>query len=726
MFTRRLLQFINALIGLALLAAGGAAYWFGWRPLPLASGTAAAPVSKPARVERDAQGLPHIQAETLEDLFFTQGFVTAQDRFWQMETFRRLAAGELAEIVGPPAIESDREFRRLRLSRLAERRAATVAGEDKVVMAAYARGVNHYLETHHDKLPLEFALLGVKPRPWRIEDSVLIGLMMAQRLSNTYKHDLAREAMYEKGDPEKIQRIWPVRTGADEQPGSNAWAIAGSRTRSGKAALANDMHLDWSMPGIWYMMHLKGAGIHAAGVTVPGSPAIVVGRNDNIAWGITNLGFDVQDLYYVDAARDRQATVERERIPIRGAGSEPFQQFVFSSGPALPGPGGKVVALRWNAAEDRPFHLALVDLNRARNWAEFREALRDFPSAASNVTYADAQGNIGLQVNGLLPIRKDCDGQRVNAPGTCQWEGFIPYEELPTFYNPPSGRVVTANQNPFPKDYKYTVGGNFAPQFRFQQIVKRLDERKDWTPGDLVKLQADVYSPFSHWFARELVVAFDRKKATNPELKTAVDQLREWDGQMRASQPAPLLVTYATSHLRRSVAGKASKSPNIEWEPYIYFAVLESLVRERPAGWFADWDHELLRCLQEGIDEGSRRQGRDTRKWTWGEYQKLTLANPVTARIPWIGGYFQLKPQPMDGSSTTIRQTTLRLGPSMRIVVDFGDPAGGRLVLPTGQSGHMLSSHARDQWDTYLNGGSYPIHFHGGWEAKAVLTLTPE
>jgi penicillin amidase len=470
-------------------------------------------------------------------------------------------------------------------------------------------------------------------------------------------------------------------------------------------------------------MHLAGPGVNVAGVAIPGVPAIVVGRNERIAWGITNLGFDVMDLYQ---PASNQAVLERDRIAVKGTAGEPFEQLVNGHGPIFPGPGGKPVALRWVAAENMPFKLGLVKLNRAKNWAEFREALREFPGASSNVAYADAEGNVGLQVTGMLPIRKGCNGQRVSAAGSCEWQGFVPYDELPSFYNPAAGRVVTGNQNPFPEQYPYTVSGNFAPHYRANRILSELEKNEKWTPEGMGKLQADIYSPFSHFLAAQIVSAWDRKKATNPDLRAAIALLRGWNGEMGAGQAAPVVVTYATNHLRRLIATKASGMATVEWEPFVYFAVIENLVRTRPAGWFADWDHELIRALQEGVEEGGRKQGVDVNKWQWGEYNKLTIANPVIRNIPWVAGYFQVGPVGVSGSSTTVRQTTLRLGPSMRMVVDFGDPRGGLMNLPLGQSGHALSGHLKDQWETYAKGESYPMHFPDGWQTKATLTLTPE
>ena len=722
MFARKLIQSINVLIGIAIVALLAGVYWFAWRPLPTVSGTIQSPVGKPVSVERDELGVPHIRAESSDDLYFAQGFVTAQDRFWQMESFRRMAAGELSEIAGPAALESDREFRRLRMSRLAEQRARTVAGEDRAVLAAYARGVNHYLETHAGRLPLEFTMLGYKPHPWRIEDTMLVGLMMQQTLSSTYKHDFTREAMYAKGDPAKIAQLFPERTGSEHQPGSNAWAVSGTHTRSGKAAIANDMHIGWSLPGVWYMTHLQAPGVNVTGVAIPGVPAIVVGRNEHISWGITNLGFDVQDLY---TPASNQALLERDRIAVKGTAGEPFEQLVNAHGPIFAGPFGKGVALRWVAAENGPFRIGLVKLNRARNWTEFRDALREFAGAASNVAYADKEGNIGLQVTGQLPIRRGCNGQRISAAGTCEWEGFIPFDELPSFYNPAAGRIVTGNQNPFPEKFPYMVSGNFAPHYRANRILDELTRKEKWAPEEMVKLQADIYSPFSHFIAQQLAAAWDRKNASNPELRDSIELLRTWNGEMSAEAPQPAIVTYATNHLRRAIAGKASGMPTVEWEPFIYFGVIEKLLRTRPAEWFGDWDHELLRALQEGVEEGARVQGKDVRKWKWGEYNKVTIANPILRNLPVVARYFQIGPEGLSGSSTTVKQTSVRVGPSMRMVVDFGDPRGGLLNLPLGQSGQPLSGHFKDQWDAYANARSFPMHFPGGWRTKATLTLKP-
>ena len=461
-----------------LLALLFAVYRVAYRPLPQTSGTINAPISKPATVLRDAVGVPHISAASIDDALFLQGYVTAQDRLWQMDALRRLAAGELSEIVGAAALEADRDARRLRMRRIAEALALTLPPADRAVLAAYARGVNYFIQTHLDRLPLEFTILRYDPRPWTIVDSLLAGLQMHRNLTTTYKDELEKQAMLAGGDPAKVNFLFTARSGREFQPGSNAWAISGAHTASGKPLLANDPHLDYAVPATWYQVHLQAPGLNVTGVSLPGVPAIIAGHNDRIAWGVTNLGFDVEDLYLekIDPASGRywfrgqqeQARLEREVIPVKGAKPSEFTQWVTRHGPVMLHEGNRHYALRWAAAEPGSFQFPFLDLNRARNWEEFTAALARFPGPGQNFVYADVDGNIGYHATGLLPVRRGYDGSvpADGSSGEFEWDGFIRFEDLPAFYNPPGGRIVTANQNPFPPDYKYPVSGGFAPQYR--------------------------------------------------------------------------------------------------------------------------------------------------------------------------------------------------------------------------------------------------------------------
>ncbi|MGH9662408.1 MAG: penicillin acylase family protein, partial [Bryobacteraceae bacterium] len=567
----RILKYINAGIAGVALVAGTGAWWFAWRPLPRTSGVVTTLVERPVKISRDRLGVPHISAQTIDDALFAQGYVTAQDRLWQMEALRRFAGGELAEIAGVAALESDREARTLRLRKLADDAQRKLPATDRAAMAAYARGVNAFLETHRDRLPLEFSLLRVEPRPWRVSDSVLAGLYMFRNLTTTWKDEIQKRNLLAGGDRDKVNTLFPVRTGGEAQPGSNAWAIAGKHTATGRPILANDMHLEWGLPGVWYMAHLAAPGLNASGVTVPGLPGVIVGHNDRIAWGIANLHYDVQDLYIETG----QARAEPETILVKGGRPAPMIVLAGRHGPIVVAAAGERLSLRWTASEPGIFQFPFLDVNRARNWTEFRAALERFPGPGANFVYADVEGNIGYQAAGRLPIRKNHAGD-VPAGEDGDWLGYIPFDELPTAFNPADGVIVTANQNPFPASYRYAVHGNFASHYRSTQIRRLLGSRGGWRAADMLAVQKDVYSAFSHFLARTLVESHQRRKATNPILQAPVELLRGWNGQMEHDRPEPLIVTLGFQHLRKAVAERASPGKGPLYDLQMAPAVIET------------------------------------------------------------------------------------------------------------------------------------------------------
>ena len=360
---------VNILIAILLVAAAVSVWWFAWRPLARTSGALTAPISGPATVARDSLGVPHIQAASVEDALFLQGYVTAQDRLWQMDAIRRLAAGELAEVVGPRALESDIDARRLRLRRLAERQAASATAEDRHWMAAYARGVNFFIETHRGRLPVEFALLRYDPRPWSMTDTVLVGLQMFRTLSQTWRLENQKAALVAGGDKGKSRVSVSAarrRRGSIRGPMPGPFPARGRRpaSRCWRAIRT------WSsrLPSTWYLVHLRAPGLNVTGATLPGAPAVVIGHNQRIAWSVTNLHFDVQDLYverfdpqsgrYAFRGQLEQAALERELIPVAGRKPVEHQTWITRHGPIYLNEGGTFVALKWVAAEPGGFSVS--------------------------------------------------------------------------------------------------------------------------------------------------------------------------------------------------------------------------------------------------------------------------------------------------------------------------------------------------------------------------------
>jgi penicillin G amidase len=733
---KRILTYFNIAVAIVLALAFAGLYWYVFRPLPKSSGTLRAPLSFKAAIARDRLGMPHIEAGSIEDALFLQGFVTAQDRLWQMDGLRRAAGGRLAQILGPAFVESDRQARRFRMQRLAEEHTARLSPAERAALAAYARGVNYFIETHRGQYPVEFTLIGYDPEPWRISDSALIGLYMFRDLTTTWEFDVQKQDMMAGGDPAKVNYLFQGHAGGEARPGSNAWVLAGSRTATGKPVLANDMHLEFSMPSIWYMVHLTAPELNVSGVSLPGVPCVMVGHNDRVAWGITNLQADVQDLYiekfdprtgrYLYKGQMEQARLEREMIPVRNGTPVEMVQWITRHGPVMIAEGNRFLALRWTAAEPDGFSLPFLQLDRSRNWEEFNAALERITGPGLNFVYADRDGNIGYHVAGKLPVRRNFNGDVPvdGSSGEFEWDGYIPFEQLPKVYNPPSGMIVTANQNPFPPNYQYRINGNFAPRYRSNQIRDLLSVRRGWHAANMLTVQKDVYSPWLHFLGKQLVAAYDRHGSSTPEFASAVSTLRSWNGQMEAHLSAPLIATLHYQHLRTAVAERASPGKGLVYSFTMAPPRLEQLLRDRPKDWFGDYDQLLLRTFVDAVEEGRRIQGRKIEAWDYGRYIELTLAHPIGSRLPWVSKYFNIGPVEQSGSPSSVKQTTPKLGPSMRMGVDLADFDNSYLNIATGESGQVLSSHYKDQWDAYYYGKSFPMQF-GKVEAKSTLLFEP-
>lgn len=744
---RRILFAVNVVIGLLAIVAAGFYYWIFYRALPQTSGSIDTFVSRRVTVDRDSLGVPHIRAQSLDDVFFAEGYVTAGDRMWQMDTLRRVAAGELSEILGPATLELDREARRLRLRRIAEQQYAVLAPEEKKVFAAYARGVNAYIETHRGHYGFEFNLLGYDPRPWTITDSLLVGLQMFRTLTGDWKTKLIKEQMLRTGDPNKVNFLFSLRSGAeiapggDIHPGSNAWAVAGSHTADGKPLLSSDMHLEFSLPSMWHMAQLQAPGLNVAGLELPGVPGIIVGHNDRIAWGVTNVGFDVQDLYmermdlrtgqYLFQGRLEQARRERDVIAIKGRAPEEVDTWVTRHGPVFIVENGRVMTLKWTAADPSIFHHVFPDVDRARNWDEFRAAVGRFGGPAQNFVYADVDGNIGYQASGKLPIRRSYAGDVPvdGSSGTNEWDGYIPFDDLPRAYNPSNGYIVTANQNPFPPDYPYHVNGRFASPYRSRQILNMLVAGGGkLKPEDSLRIQKDVYSGFDFFLAHQVVAAYEKRGAANPLLDSAVAMMKTWNGQMDQDRAEPFITTLVFQYLRKAMAERAAPGSGNAYDaenPSLASSDIERLLKERPPDWFTDYNQLLLRCFADAMDEGQRIQGKDPTRWRWGRVMFLEVDHPVGSRIPWIGRYFDIGPVPMSGGANTVKQTTRRLGPSERLDADLGNWDNSLLEIPIGESGHFASSHFKDEWNAYYSGRSFPMQF-GKVDAKSTVVFVPK
>ena len=546
-------------------------------------------ITAPATVIRDAHGVPHITAANMEDLLFAQGYVTAQDRLWQMDMTRRYIAGELAEILGPDYVKSDRYQRTLGMRQVAQRAAATASDTDRRLLDAYARGVNAYLDSHRQSLPVEFRVLGYVPRPWSPEDTFLVACTFNEMLNLFLMDDmLARErimaahparprrrpvsqyivARPSAGRGRRSAHPPPVRRPQDKlhwakcgppegdafpgdrrpepvpsvaegtvdsfSPGSNNWVVSGAHTVSGKPLLSNDMHLQHHIPNVWYEVHLtQSVNFDVAGVTAPGLPLVLVGHNRRIAWGFTNLGPAVTDLYietfnaqaeYQTPDGWRQPERRHELIHVKGKPDVAVDVTITRHGPivtSLLAGETRPLALKWTLWDPQLLTATLEcirEVDLARNWDEFRRAAAHFGGPGQNVVYADVDGHIGYQATGWVPLRAAGDGTHP-VPGnvdTYEWTGYLPFDKMPSVFDPASGIIGTANGRATPDGYPYLIGSEWMPPYRTERIYHVLQSEKKFAAADMLALQTDIYSEIDRFFAERFVSAIDHSAKASP------------------------------------------------------------------------------------------------------------------------------------------------------------------------------------------------------------------
>jgi penicillin G amidase len=791
----RAAKYVLASLAVILIAA---TLWTWWRvhaALPQLDGTIEVQgVAAPVDVLRDARGVPHIRAESIEDAYFAQGYVTAQDRLWQMDLSRRLAQGELSEIFGGRALERDIENRKLGFRQAAERGVAELPPSLARLLTAYARGVNAFMATHLNRLPVEFALLGYRPRPWREADSVSVALNMAKTLNNSWRSDLAREQVRAKLSAElyadlfpdispldhpvaepvapppravpsdEAQTLPPAEIGDHRSPlqrsdrgldpvldalvsdeedalalGSNNWVVSGAHTASGRPLLSSDPHLGHSIPSIWYMVHLEAPGLDVSGVSLPGGPSIVIGRNDHIAWGMTNTSPDVQDLYvetfnpanprqYRDEGRWVEAEVRDEAIKVRGAKDYHFTARVTRHGPVISDEGGRALALCWTALQPQALTFPFLAMNQARNWQEFTDALRHFTGPEQNMVYADVDGNIGYYAPAWVPMRRQGDGS-VPVPGDTDaydWAGYIPFEDLPHAFNPPSGVIATANSRVIPEDYPYFFTHFWAAPFRTARIFQLLqagtpgrqcgaEKLACFTVADMLRIDMDIHPLDDAWLARALVDAAAAQAPARDDAREAVELLRRWNGEAQTASPVPLICHDTRIALReRLLAPKlGARLARQNWSLSTIF--VENVIDQQLRRWLppgdADFNVTLMRSLEEGLTRIEQRvPGRDPSAWRWGDTIPLTFHHPLDA-LPLVGRLFDVGPYPQAGTANTIKATTPEYGPSMRMVVDFSDLDNSVQNLTLGESGEISSPYYHDQFEAWYSGHSFPMLF---------------
>ena len=793
------------------------------RSFPKTDGEVQVPgLQAPVEVNRDAYGVPHIYASNSHDLFFSQGYVHAQDRFWQMDFWRHIGSGRLSELLGDGLLETDQILRTLGFARIAQEELENFDPISKEILESYAEGVNAYLADHQGAdLSLEYLVLKAinadyEPEPWQPLHSVTWGKVMAWDLGGNMDGEIENALLLGSLTPDQVDdlvppypedkpvivpgfeilaegttNVAPAESAVEELfqltqtvqgkinlldqvlgargigIGSNSWAVSGVKTTTGKPLLANDPHLAAQMPAIWYEVGLhctqegEDCPYQVRGFSFAGVPGVVIGHNENIAWGFTNVGPDVQDLYIekINPENPNQYEVNgqwvdmelvNETIKFGGGGEEQLTVRYTRHGPILSDttyfgddfastagvdlPDNYALALRWTALEPNNLFRAIWRFNRAANWDEFREGTRDFAAPAQNLLYADVEGNIGYQMPGEIPIRAKGDGS-LPVPGWTdeyEWTGYIPFEEKPFSFNPPEGYIVTANNAVADADYPYLIATVFAHGYRAQRIVDMIEGAPRLIDSEYIqKMHGDNMD-----LNAELLVPILLEIPVGIENEIYRDLLVGWDYQTHMDSPAGAMFEVFWKNLLELTFLDELPEGTEPGGGARWFEVFADLVQRPDDAWWdipttepvEDRDFVFSMAFAAAVNELQASLGDDAGQWTWGDLHSLNLVNQSLGNsgIGAIDALFNRGGFRISGGSAIVNATgwdaaneepyAVRSLPSMRMIVDLDNLENSLTMHTTGQSGHAYHQHYVDMTDPWRN-----IQYHGMlWNREQV------
>ncbi|MEX0675708.1 MAG: penicillin acylase family protein [Pirellulales bacterium] len=739
-------------------------------------------------VEVDNHGVPHVYAQSWTDAARVLGYLHATDRLWQMDMFRRQASGTTAEILGKQGLENDILMRQLGTRRTCEQMWASgdLPALFRTECEAYAAGVNAKIaELGEKNLPAMFAALGYRPEPWQPVDCLVFSKYMGWDQSGT-ADDLWFGMMVEKLGVAAAEELWPLERpyevptvksqwtrpgktarrelvplpgaagayaaaleklsrvellGRGGSFGSNNWAVDGTKTASGKPILCNDPHLGFRLPSIWYTAHVSAAGKNVAGVTFPGSPVFVLGQNDHVGWGVTNMQTDAVD-YFVETVdendppryrhRGQWKKLERtsEKIPVRGESDHELLIDSTVHGPIVSRAGGRTIAMQWTGLKPTKDTVAFWKISRAGNLEAFLAACDDLTVPALNMVYADDAGTIAIYPCGEHPLRLGGQGRipMDGATGENDWAGFVPRRELPLAVNPADHFVASANGRPQPLGYPHYLGWMWDPSYRIRRINDMLSKAEGLTVDSMQAIQLDAYDKAAERFVPVLLAAVASSSAGDPLVNRAAEELKKWDYVGDTDAIAPAIWLRWFDHYRRAVwndewASRGIEQPGGSWgfsgdnkrEPML--EVLEYITREFPDSvWFDDRatqkrearDEIMRRSFAAAVKSLADEFGDDPEKWRWGNLNTLRIGalsgQPELARTggPIVGTSFTVNP----GGDTG----PVGGGASWRQIIDLADTARSVGVYPGGQSENPASPLYADQMPLWAHGEYLPIN----------------
>lgn len=727
------------------------------------------------RVIRDERGVPHIYASNEHDLYFMTGYITAQERLWQMDMVRHATQGRLSELFKRDMFDTDYFLRALGMP---EKSRLVLENEDPEILAglqAYADGVNAWIGETGKKLPPEFRILGYEPEPWTMVDITnIIGFIGWDLASSNLSNEITNYKLGMKLGPEKAAELiadWNLvdevvfpdfrlnekifndamaaigsikqleELGIVTLSGSNNWAVSGTRSETGKPILSNDMHLGLNVPGFWMQVHQVIPGkLNVTGVIFPGEPFVVAGHNDRIAWGMTNLGVDDIDLFVetVDSTGNNYL-YNGEWLPFREVehvlkmNDDSSQTRVIKythHGPVISGMRGiddAVLTMRWSGYDHSDEIKAVYLLNRAGNWDEFRTALSNFRAISQNFAYADVEGNIGLNTGGGVPVRKGTGLlPRRGDTDEYEWKGYVPFDLLPSSFNPEEGFVSSANQRTVDKNYPFFISGDFSMPYRIMRIREMAAEKQVLGIEDFKRMITDNHSAYAAMLTPVILKEAETISDMDETEKAAIEELKGWDYSMDASLIAPSLFEFIRIEMARHLLGDElgelyGSSLGRQHDFYIY-----SMLKKGPDRWVdnintpeeENMEMIIVQSIRSAVDTLSARYGVYGSGWQWGKIHTLTLEHPLGA-VKILDRLLGLnsKTYAVGGSYHTVEPYSFRdnftanHGASERHIFNTADWDQSLTVIPTGTSGIPGSPFYLSQSDTYVNNGFYTEPF---------------
>jgi penicillin amidase len=782
-----ILIILSVLVGLILVVGGGGYLWFHQtlkKALPQTLGEVHLPgLTESVQIIRDTFGVPHIYAGNESNLYFALGYALAQDRFWQMEFYRRLGHGRLSEIFGEDFIEVDRYFRMI-----------GAAGLDRELpdnltplFESFANGINAYLETHQDRLPLEFKLLCYKPEPWQLDDYLAILKVVNWGLSSGWEADLTAAKMLEKAGEEKLREAFPVwpddgpliipeqtkslsalisaghetmhlvksLTAFSGPAASNNWVVSGKKSITGRPILANDTHLALSNPSLWWEVHIVCPTINVSGFVLLGIPGIPVGHNLQVAWGVTNVMVDDVDFFieeinpenprqywYKDHWEDMK--IREEIMQVKGQEPVKTEILLTRHGPIVndvkQGSQEQAISARWAFTEGLQSAQAAYLLAKAKDVGDVMEALRYWELPSQNFVFADTNGNIGYWCCATIPIRSKGDGL-LPVPGWTgeyEWKGYVPFEERPHLLNPEQGFIATANSKIIGGGYPHVIGHYWEPMDRIARIRQLLEAKEKISVDDVKRIHQDIYCVLASEITPHMIEVLEQR-FSDENAKKAKDILSGWYFMMDEDSVGACLFAVTLRKMMENIF--RDELGEDLFEKYIKMVsfpprAIRMMVRKGSSPWFDNvntpeketMEDIIASSLSQTLSELTEVIGDDMDTWTWGRIHTLTFEHALAKKKPldWI---FNLGPFPVGGDNLTVNKKQypyekpyrVNHGVSQRMIVDLSNMDGALHVLPTGESGHLKSPHHRDQIDLYFSG-----EYHPAWTNRADVEKNSE